>query len=130
MAKAGAIPMYWGSSACVAEATTRARGAMPNDSAAEPLARMTALAPSLRADEFPAVIWVVFGCGGNPAKQLAVVSPRMPSSCSNVQPGCSFVLGISDWVDSVSPVAQSHGPPPPGWCERSANASISSRVNW
>ena len=28
-----------------------------------PLARTTALAPSLRGEELPAVIWVVFGCG-------------------------------------------------------------------
>src|ERR1700722_20677405 len=87
MANAGAIPMYWGSRAYVADATTRASGAMPNDSAAEPLATTTALAPSLRADEFPAVIWVVFGWGGRAAKCSAGGSPRAPSSCSHVRAG-------------------------------------------
>ena len=42
-----------GSSAWVAEATTRARGSIPSSSAASPLARTIALAPSLSGEEFP-----------------------------------------------------------------------------
>ena len=62
-----------------------------------------ALAPSLRADELPAVIWVVLGCGGRPANCSSVVSPRMPSSCSNVCAGSFFVPGISTgWISRAS----------------------------
>ena len=57
------MPINCGSRAWVADATTRASGSIPSTSAEALLARTTALAPSLRGDEFPAVIWVVFGCG-------------------------------------------------------------------
>ena len=59
--------MTCGSSAWVADATTRASGSTPSSSAAAPLARTTALAPSFSGEEFPAVIWVVFGSGGRAA---------------------------------------------------------------
>src|SRR3954465_11807981 len=71
MAYAGAIPMYPGSRAWVAEATTRASGSAPSSSAAAALASTTALAPSFSGEEFPAVIWVVFGCGGGGASPSA-----------------------------------------------------------
>ena len=67
--------------------------------AAASLASTTALAPSLSGEEFPAVIWVVFGCGGSAASCSAVVSPRMLSSCSKVRAGSLRVAGDLDRVD-------------------------------
>ena len=55
------MPITLGSSAWVADETTRARGSAPSSSAAAALARTTALAPSFSGEELPAVIWVVFG---------------------------------------------------------------------
>ena len=48
--------MICGSSACVADATTRASGSTPSSFAASPLASTTALAPSFSGEELPAVI--------------------------------------------------------------------------
>ena len=128
IANAGAMPMTCGSSAWVADATTRASGSTPSSSAAAALASTTALAPSLSGEEFPAVIWVVFGCGGSAASFSAVVSSRMLSSCSNVRAGCLRVAGISTGWISFARRPESRAAAA-CWCERSANASISSRVS-
>jgi hypothetical protein len=101
---------------------------MPSDWAAEPLARTMALARSLSGDEFPAVIWVVLGCVLSGASCSAVVSPRMPSSCSKVRPGCFLVPGISTgWISAAS--LPESGAAAAAWYDRSAMASISSRVS-
>ena len=93
------MPMTWGSSACVAEATTRASGSAPRSSAAVALASTTALAPSFRGEELPAVIWLVLGWAGSAASFSALVSARMLSSCSNRRAGCLRVAGISTgWI--------------------------------
>ena len=101
---------------------------MPSCSAAVALASTTALAPSFSGEEFPAVIWVVLGCGGRAASFSALVSPRMLSSCSNVRAGCLRVAGISTgWISAASR-PESRAAAAFRW-ERRANASISSRVS-
>ncbi len=129
MAKAGAIPMNWGSRAYVAEATTRASGVTPRDWAASAEARTTADAPSLSGDEFPAVICVVLGWGGSAANCSAVVSPLIISSCSKIRPGVFLVPGISTgWISAAKrPESRAAAA---WWWERSAKASISSRLSW
>ena len=89
------MPITCGSSACVAEDTTRASGSAPSSAAAAALASTTALAPSFNGEEFPAVICVVLGCAGSAASFSALVSARMLSSCSNRDAGRLRVAGIS-----------------------------------
>ncbi len=128
IANAGAMPIICGSSAWVADATTRASGVTPSRCAASALASTTALAPSESGDELPAVIWVVLGWAARPASPSAVVSSRIASSCSNVQAGCLRVPAISTGqISSASrPLSRAAAA---CWWERSANASISSRVS-
>ena len=128
IAYAGAIPITCGSSAWVADATTRASGSTPSSSAAAGLARTIALAPSLSGEELPAVIWVVSGCAGSAASFSAVVSSRMLSSCSNTRAACRRVAGISTGWISCARRPESRAAAA-CWCERRANASISSRVS-
>ena len=93
-----------------------------------PMASTTALAPSFSGEELPAVIWVVFGCGGSAASLSAVVSSRMLSSCSNVRAGVFLVAAdLTGWISFASRPS----PRAAAACcwERSANASISSRVS-
>ena len=87
-----------------------------------------ALAPSLRGDEFPAVIWVVPGCGGSCANFSAVVSALIPSSCSNVQAGSLLVAGISTGQISIARRPESRAAAA-CCCDRRAKASISWRVS-
>ncbi len=101
---------------------------MPSSAAASPDASTTALAPSFSGEELPAVIWVVPGCGGSAARPSAVVSPRIDSSCSNVRAGGLRVAGISTGWISFASRPESRAAAACCW-ERSANASISSRVS-
>ena len=95
--------MIFGSSACVADETTRASGSTPRFAAAWSLPSTTALAPSFSGEAFPAVISVRPGSGGNAASFSAVVSARMLSSCSIVREGSFRVAGISiGWISFAS----------------------------
>ena len=75
-----------------------------------------------------AVIWVVFGCAGSAASFSTVVSSRMNSSCSNVRAGTFLVPGISTGQISSAKRPEAFAAAA-RVCERSANASISSRVS-
>jgi hypothetical protein len=90
------------------------------------LASATALAPSESGLELPAVICSVPGCAGSAASRSMLVSSRIPSSRSKVR-----VSPLPAPATSTGKISRANRPESRAaaarWCERSANASISSR---
>ena len=98
MAQAGAMPMYFGSRAYVAEETTRASGSTSSFSAA-PTGQDHGAGAIAQRRGVPRSHLGGPGCGGSLASWSAVVSARMDSSCSKVLPGSFRVPGISTgWI--------------------------------
>ena len=78
MAKAGANPMSCGSRAW-GPTPPPGHWAMPSGGGGT-TGQNDGGGTVVSAEELPAVIWVVFGCGASAANCSAEVSPRMPSS--------------------------------------------------
>ena len=115
--------MISGDSAVTPDDTMRASGVMPSSAALRSLITMTAAAPSLSGQQFPAVTVPSGRKTGFSAATFSIVVPgRGPSSAATTEPSGS-VTGVISRCQKPFAMAFSAR-----FCERTPNSSCCSRV--